>query len=203
MPFIVPELSYKYDALEPYIDAETMRLHHDKHHSTYVSNLNKALEGGEYASWSLDTLVRDWSKLPETLKTIVRNNAGGHYNHSLLWSTIGPTGGGRPTGSLGEAIEKEFGGLEALKKDLTAAALGRFGSGWAWLSVNPLRKLTVSSTANQDSPLSEGSFPLLGIDVWEHAYYLRYQNRRTDYLEAFFNIVDWAKVATRYGKPEL
>lgn len=200
MPFIVPELSYKYDSLEPLIDAETMRLHHDKHHAAYVSNLNKALEGSEYASWSIDALVRDWSKLPENLKTVVRNNAGGHYNHSLLWSTMGPGGGGKPVDSLGEAIERELGGFEATKKELTAAALGRFGSGWAWLSVNPLRKLVVNSTANQDSPLSEGNFPLLGIDVWEHAYYLRYQNRRADYLEAFFNVIDWGKAAARYKK---
>jgi Fe-Mn family superoxide dismutase len=200
MPFIVPELKYKYESLEPFIDSETMRLHHDKHHAAYVANLNKAIEGSEYAAWSVESLVRDWSKLPESLRTTVRNNAGGHYNHSLLWATIGPEGGGKPTGKLEEAMDRELGGFEALKRELTKAAMGRFGSGWAWLSIGPLKQLAVSSTQNQDSPLSEGSIPILGIDVWEHAYYLNYQNRRADYVEAFFNIVDWKEVAVLYAK---
>jgi superoxide dismutase, Fe-Mn family len=200
MSFNVPELTYRYEALEPYIDTATMRLHHDKHHAAYVANLNKALEGSEYAAWSLEALVRDWSKLPEGMRSAVRNNAGGHFNHSLLWATMSPDGGGKPDGKLGEAVERELGGFESLKKELSKAALGRFGSGWAWLSVDPLKKLAVSSTPNQDSPLSEGSFPLLGIDVWEHAYYLTYQNRRADYVEAFFNVIDWKEAAIRYAK---
>jgi superoxide dismutase, Fe-Mn family len=200
MPFIVPELRYRYESLEPFIDTETMRLHHDKHHAAYVANLNKALEGSEFSSWSIEALVRDWSKLPEEKRTIVRNNAGGHYNHSLLWSTIGPDGDGKPAGLLGEALERELGGFDALKKELSKAAMGRFGSGWAWLSVNPLKKLIVSSTANQDSPLTELSVPILGIDVWEHAYYLKYQNRRADYIDAFFNVINWKEVSTRYSK---
>jgi len=199
MAFIVPELSYRYESLEPFIDTETMRLHHDKHHAAYVANLNKAIEGSEYATWSVEALVRDWPKLPEDIRATVRNNAGGHYNHSLLWSTIGPSGGGRPSSKLGAAIDGELGGFDELKRELTRAAMGRFGSGWAWLSVSPLKKLIVGSTPNQDSPLSEGSFPILGIDVWEHAYYLSYQNRRADYVEAFFNVIDWKAAAERYA----
>ncbi len=200
MAFIVPELKYGYDSLEPHIDAETMRLHHDKHHAAYVANLNKAIEGRPYADWSIEALVRDWSKLPEEIRATVRNNAGGHYNHSILWSTIGPNGGGKPEGRLGEAVDKELGGFDGLKKELTKAALGRFGSGWAWLSLDPLKRLVVASTPNQDSPLAEGGYPLVGIDVWEHAYYLKYQNRRADYIEAFFAIIDWKEVGSRYER---
>lgn len=200
MAFTLPELTYGYEDLEPHIDSQTMRLHHDKHHAAYVSNLNKAIEGKTGADWSIEALVRDWAKLPEEIRTTVRNNAGGHYNHSILWSTIGPKGGGKPEGKLGGAVEKELGGFEELKKELSKAAMGRFGSGWAWLSLDPLKRLTVVSTPNQDSPLGEGGYPLVGIDVWEHAYYLRYQNRRADYVEAFFNVIDWKEVGSRYEK---
>jgi Fe-Mn family superoxide dismutase len=200
MQFTLPELRYPFDALEPYIDEETMRIHHDKHHGAYVANLNKALDGTEYASWSLESLARDWSKLPEAIRQTVRNNAGGHYNHSLLWESLGRGGGDKPSGSLAGSIDKEFGGFDAFKAELTKAALGRFGSGWAWLSLGPGAKLLVESTANQDSPLVEGRIPLLGIDVWEHAYYLKYQNRRADYVEAFMKVVDWKAVGERFEK---
>jgi superoxide dismutase, Fe-Mn family len=200
MAFTLPELRYPYDALEPSIDAETMRIHHDKHHGTYVANLNKALDGTEYSSWDLETLVRDWSKLPESLRQAVRNNGGGHYNHSLLWETLGRGGGDKPTSSLAGAIDHELGGFDSFKAELIKAALGRFGSGWAWLSLGEGRKLLIESSANQDSPLAEGRFPLFGIDVWEHAYYLKYQNRRADYLEAIFKVVDWKAVGERFEK---
>jgi Fe-Mn family superoxide dismutase len=200
MPFVLPELSYPYEALEPYIDAETMRIHHDKHHAAYVANLNKALEGSEYASWTIESLVRDWSKLPESVRTAVRNNGGGHYNHGLLWSFMGPGGGGKPTGALGAAIDRDLGGFDAFKAELTKAAMGRFGSGWAWLSLEQGKKLVVESTPNQDNPLSENRFPILGVDVWEHAYYLKYQNRRADYLEAFFSVINWKQAELRYEK---
>lgn len=200
MLFSLSELRYSFDALEPYIDAETMRIHHDKHHGTYVANLNKAVEGTEYADWAIETLVRDWDKLPAAIKTAVRNNGGGHYNHSLFWELMGPRAGGMPSGALAAAIDRDLGGFASFKSDFTKAALGRFGSGWAWLSRGPAGKLVVESTANQDNPLSEGRFPLLGVDVWEHAYYLKYQNRRADYLEAFFNVIDWEAVAARFGK---
>jgi Fe-Mn family superoxide dismutase len=200
MSFNVPELRYPFDALEPYIDAETMRIHHDKHHGAYVANLNKALENSDYTDWSIETLARDWGKLPETIKTAVRNNGGGHYNHSLFWELIGPGAGGKPTGSLASAIDRDLGGFDAFKGEFTKAALGRFGSGWGWLSLGPDKKLLVESTPNQDNPLSEGRTPLLGVDVWEHAYYLKYQNRRADYLEAFYNVVNWKAVAARFEK---
>jgi len=201
MSFTVPELKYSFDALEPYIDAETMRIHHDKHHAAYVANLNKAIEGTEYAAWSLETLVRDWDKLPVAIKTAVRNNGGGHWNHGFFWESIAPNAGGKPVGALGAAIEKELGGFDAFKAEFSKAAMGRFGSGWAWLSFDgKSRKLVVGSTANQDSPISEGLDPLLGVDVWEHAYYLKYQNRRADYLEAFFSVIDWKKVGERFER---
>jgi superoxide dismutase, Fe-Mn family len=200
MPFNVPDLRYPFDALEPFIDAETMRIHHDKHHGAYVTNLNKAVEGSEYSSWSIEALAKDWSKLPENLKTVVRNNGGGHYNHSLFWDLMSPGSGGKPTGPLASAIDRDLGGFDAFKAELTKAGLGRFGSGWAWLSLGPDKKLLVESTPNQDNPLSENRFPVLGVDVWEHAYYLKYQNRRADYLEAFFNVVDWKAVSARFEK---
>jgi superoxide dismutase, Fe-Mn family len=200
MPFVVPDLRYPYDALEPHIDTETMRIHHDKHHAAYVANLNKALEGSEYASWTIEALVRDWARLPENLRTVARNNGGGHYNHTLLWNLIGPEAGGKPSGSLAAAIDRELGGFDAFKAELTKAAMGRFGSGWAWLSLDKGKKLLVESTPNQDSPLSENRFPLLGVDVWEHAYYLKYQNRRADYLEAFYHVIDWQALSLRYEK---
>jgi superoxide dismutase, Fe-Mn family len=198
MSFTVPDLRYPYEALEPYIDAETMRIHHDKHHAAYVANLNKALEGSEYASWSIESLVRDWAKLPDNLRIAVRNNGGGHYNHSFLWNTMGPEAAAKPTGSLAAAIERELGGFDTFKSEFAKAAMGRFGSGWAWLSVGPDKKLLVESTPNQDNPLTEGRFPILGLDVWEHAYYLKYQNRRADYVEAFSHLIDWQAVSHRY-----
>jgi superoxide dismutase, Fe-Mn family len=200
MSFIVPELRYPYEALEPYIDAETMRIHHDKHHGTYVANLNKAVDGTEYAGWSPEALARDWAKLPDALKTPVRNNGGGHFNHSLFWELLGPGAGGKPVGSLAAAMDRDLGGFDGFKAELTKAALGRFGSGWAWLVLDTDKKLGILSTANQDNPLAEGRIPLLGVDVWEHAYYLKYQNRRADYLEAFYNVVEWKAVAARFAK---
>lgn len=200
MSFIVPDLKYSFDALEPYIDAETMRIHHDKHHGAYVANLNKAVDGTEYAEWRIEALLREWDKLPVAIKTAVRNNAGGHYNHSLFWDLLAPGAGGRPSGSLSAAIERDLGGFDAFKSEFTKAAMGRFGSGWAWLSLDASRKLLVESTANQDSPLMEGRLPLLGVDVWEHAYYLKYQNRRADYLEAFYNVINWREVEARFER---
>ncbi len=200
MSFTVPELKYSFEALEPFIDAETMRIHHDKHHGAYVANLNKAVEGTEYADWRIEALVKDWSKLPPAIQTAVRNNGGGHYNHSLFWEMIGPRAGGKPSGALASAIDRDLGGFDAFKAELTKAALGRFGSGWAWLSLNAEGKLVVESTPNQDNPLSEGHRPLFGVDVWEHAYYLKYQNRRADYLEAIFNVVDWKSAASRFER---
>lgn len=200
MSFTLPDLRYSFDALEPNIDALTMQIHHDKHHGAYVTNLNKALEGGDYSSWSIEDLVRDWAKLPEGIRGVVRNNGGGHFNHSIFWEIIGPGGGGKPDGSLGAAIERELGGFESFKGELTKAGLGRFGSGWAWLSLGADKKLLVESTPNQDNPLTEKRVPILGVDVWEHAYYLKYQNRRADYLEAFFKVIDWKAVEARYEK---
>ncbi len=170
MAFTVPDLPYPYEALELHIDAETMRIHHDKHHGAYVSNLNKAIEGSEFASWSIESLIRDLAKLPESIRTAVRNNGGGHINHGFFWTAIGPGRGGKPSGSLASAIDRELGGFDSFKSELTKAALGRFGSGWAWLVLGPDRKLAVLSTANQDSPLTDGKTPIVGIDVWEHAY---------------------------------
>jgi Fe-Mn family superoxide dismutase len=200
MSFNVPDLRYPFSALEPYIDTETMRIHHDKHHGAYVANLNKALDGTEYASWAPEVLAMDWAKLPEALKTTVRNNGGGHYNHSLFWELIGPGAGGRPNGALAAALERDLGGFDAFKAELTKAAMGRFGSGWAWLVLGSDKKLSVISTANQDNPLADDRVPLLGVDVWEHAYYLKYQNRRADYLEAFYNVIEWKEVASRFAK---
>jgi Fe-Mn family superoxide dismutase len=200
MSFNVPDLRYPFEALEPFIDAETMRIHHDKHHGAYVANLNKAVEGTEYSVWSIEALVRDWAKLPGEIKTAIRNNGGGHYNHSLFWDSMSPGAGGKPSGSFASAIDRELGGFDAFKSELIKAALARFGSGWSWLSLDPNKKLIVESTPNQDNPLSENRFPILGIDVWEHAYYLKYQNRRADYLEAFFSVVDWKAASLRYEK---
>ena len=200
MAFTVPDLKYPYEALEPHLDAETMRIHHDKHHGAYVANLNKALEGSEYASWSSEALARDWAKLPETLRTAVRNNGGGHYNHSLFWDMIGPGGGGRPSGALAAAIDRDLGSFDSFKAELIKSGLGRFGSGWAWLALGSNKRLQIVSTPNQDNPLADGLVPVLGVDVWEHAYYLKYQNRRADYLEAFFNVIQWNEVAKSFEK---
>jgi Fe-Mn family superoxide dismutase len=199
MPFEVPALPYDYDALEPHIDEQTMRLHHDKHHQAYVDNANKALEGTEWADRPVESVLAGLDTLPEDKRTAVRNNAGGHANHSLFWEIMGPDGGGEPSGSLGAAIESTFGSLDELKSLVNDAGVKRFGSGWTWL-VHDGTGLTVKSTPNQDSPLMDSDTPLLGIDVWEHAYYLKYQNRRPDYLQAWWNVVNWDAVQQRYDE---
>ena len=196
MAFEVPDLPYPYDALEPHIDEQTMHLHHDKHHQAYVDNANKALEGTEWADAAVEDVLRNLSSLPEDKQTPVRNNAGGHANHTLFWEIMGPGGGGEPSGALGEAIGSAFGGFDAFKEQVTQNGVTRFGSGWSWLVWNGTG-LEAYSTANQDSPIMEGHVPLLGIDVWEHAYYLTYQNRRPDYLAAWWNVVNWDAVASK------
>ncbi|ONN71554.1 superoxide dismutase [Pseudomonas oryzihabitans] len=198
MPHTLPQLPYAYDALEPHVDAQTMEIHHTKHHQTYINNLNAALEGTEFASLSAEDVVRQLDKLPQDKRGAVQNNGGGHANHSLFWTVMAPNAGGKPEGALAEAIESQLGGFEAFKEAFTKAALTRFGSGWAWLSVTPEKKLVVESTGNQDSPLMTGNTPILGLDVWEHAYYLRYQNRRPEYIGAFFNVINWPEVSRRY-----
>jgi superoxide dismutase, Fe-Mn family len=199
MPFTVPDLPYPYEALEPHIDAETMRIHHDKHHQAYVDNANKALEGTEWADRDVEDVLGNLSSLPEDKQTPVRNNAGGHANHSLFWTVMSPDGGGAPSDELASAIDEAFGGFDALKETMTQNGITRFGSGWSWLVWNG-SGLELYSTANQDSPLLQGHTPLLGVDVWEHAYYLRYQNRRPDYLAAWWNVVAWDEVARRYER---
>ncbi|MBE1443964.1 superoxide dismutase [Paenibacillus sp. OAS669] len=195
----LPPLPYANNALEPHIDETTMMIHHDRHHNTYVTNLNAALEGhADLQAKSLEDLIANLDSVPEAIRTAVRNNGGGHANHSLFWEIIGPNGGGAPTGKLADAINNELGGFDKFKEDFAKAATTRFGSGWAWLSVTPQGKLIVSSTPNQDSPIMEGNTPLLGLDVWEHAYYLKYQNKRPDYISAFWNVVNWAEVGKRY-----
>ena len=198
--FSLPPLPYAYDALEPSIDKMTMEIHHDRHHQAYVTNLNKAVAGKpELAGKSVEDLLSGISTLPEDIRTAVRNNGGGHANHSLFWDIMAPGKGGAPSGRLADAINGAFGSFDKLKETMNAAGTGRFGSGWAWLVVSPGDKLEVYSTANQDSPLMEGKKPLFGIDVWEHAYYLKYQNKRADYLTAWWNVVDWTKVVSRLG----
>jgi superoxide dismutase, Fe-Mn family len=199
MAYSVPDLPYDYNALEPHIDEQTMRIHHDKHHQAYVDKANAALEGTEWADKPVEDVLKNLSSLPADKQGPVRNNAGGHANHSLFWTVLGPNGGGAPSGELGSAIDSAFGSFDALKQQLTDAGVNRFGSGWSWLIVKD-GALSVVSTANQDSPLSDGATPILGIDVWEHAYYLNYQNRRPDYLAAIFNVIDWSKVAERYAE---
>ena len=198
MPFELPALPYDHAALEPHIDTKTMQIHHGKHHQAYVDNANKALDGTEWANASAEDVVKSLDKLPEAIRGAVRNNAGGHANHALFWTILSPQGGGSPTGALAAAIDADCGGLDALKAAINDAGLKRFGSGWAWLVVDG-GKLAVTSTPNQDSPLSEGKTPILGVDVWEHAYYLNYQNRRADYLNAFWNVVNWGEVARRFA----
>ncbi len=200
MPHTLPALPYAYDALEPHIDTQTMQIHHTKHHQTYISNLNAAIDGTPFADLPVEALVARIDSLPEALRPVVRNHGGGHANHSLFWSVMSPQGGGQPTGALAAAISAELGGMDAFKEAFTKAALTRFGSGWAWLSVTPQGRLVVESSGNQDSPLMHGNTPILGLDVWEHAYYLLYQNRRPDYIAAFYNVVDWAEVARRYDQ---
>ncbi|GGG16311.1 superoxide dismutase [Paenibacillus aceti] len=195
----LPALPYANNALEPHIDEQTMMIHHDRHHNTYVTNLNAALESApELQSKSVEELIADLDSVPESIRTAVRNNGGGHANHSLFWEIIGPNGGGQPSGKLAEAINNELGGFDKFKEDFSKAATTRFGSGWAFLAVDKNGKLSVYSLPNQDSPIMEGKTPILGIDVWEHAYYLKYQNKRPDYIAAFFNVINWAEVAKRY-----
>ena len=197
MPYEVPPLPYDYNALEPHIDEQTMRLHHDKHHQAYVDNANKALAGTEWEDRSVEGVLAELEILPEEIRTAVRNNVGGHANHSLFWEVMGPDGGGEPSGSLADAINDAFDSVDELKKLLNDTGVKRFGSGWSWL-VWDGTGLQVLSTPNQDSPVSEGSTPILGVDVWEHAYYLNYQNRRPDYLAAWWNVVDWNAVAAKF-----
>lgn len=198
MAFELPKLPYEYDALEPHIDKETMNIHHTKHHNTYITNVNNALEGhSDLSSKSVEELISNLDAVPEDIRTAVRNNGGGHANHSLFWEILSPNGGGQPTGALAEAIDSKFGSFDAFKEEFAKAATTRFGSGWAWLSVAN-GELEVSSTPNQDSPLMEGKTPILGLDVWEHAYYLNYQNRRPDYITSFWNVVNWDEVSKRY-----
>ncbi len=200
MAFELPPLPYDYDALEPHIDKETMQIHHDKHHATYVKNLNDALKDHEdLQSHSIEQLLSNLSSLPEAVQTVVRNNGGGHANHTLFWESMGPNGGGEPTGALADAINAAFGDFASFKQQLTDAATKRFGSGWGWLVKDSSGALKVISLPNQDSPLMDGHTPILGVDVWEHAYYLKYQNRRPDYLSAWWNTINWDAVAQRYN----
>ncbi|WP_275343617.1 superoxide dismutase [Enterococcus faecium] len=198
MTYTLPDLSYAYDALEPYIDEETMHLHHDKHHNTYVTNLNAAIEKyPELGEKTIEQLLSDMDAIPTDIKTAVRNNGGGHANHSFFWEIMAPNAGGEPTGEIKEAINEAFGDFSSFKEEFKKAAAGRFGSGWAWL-VMENGKLAITSTANQDSPLMEGKTPILGLDVWEHAYYLKYKNVRPDYIAAFWNVINWDEVNKRF-----
>lgn len=201
MAYTLPPLPYAYNALEPYIDTKTMEIHHTKHHQAYINNVNAALEKHPaLAAKSVEDLVSDLAAVPEDVRTVVRNNGGGHANHALFWTILGPNAGGEPSGELGAAITSTFGSFAVFKEAFAKAATTRFGSGWAWLSYDKnASKLVVESTANQDTPLSEGRTPLCGLDVWEHAYYLNYQNRRPDYITAFWSVVDWSKIAARYA----
>lgn len=198
MAHTLPELPYAYDALEPHIDAMTMEIHHSRHHQTYINNLNAALEGTGLEDVPVEELIANLDRVPEAKRQAVINNGGGHANHSMFWQMMSPNGGGNAQGDVAKAIDAELGGLEAFKEEFKKAAVGRFGSGWAWLSVTPEKKLVVENTLNQDSPLMHGNMPLLGLDVWEHAYYLKYQNKRPDYIAAFFNVVNWEDVERRY-----
>jgi len=199
MAFQLPPLPYAFDALEPHIDARTMEIHHGKHHATYVTNLNAALEKyPALQSKSIEALLREINSVPEEIRTAVRNNGGGHMNHTLFWEIMGPNAGGEPTGALADAIKRSFGSFAAFKEQFTKAGLGRFGSGWAWL-IKQDGRLIIESTANQDQPIMEGKIAILGLDVWEHAYYLKYQNRRADYIAAWWNVVNWNEVARRFA----
>jgi Fe-Mn family superoxide dismutase len=199
MAFTLPDLPYPQNALEPHIDAQTMQIHHGKHHATYVSKLNEAVQGTKFENMSIEELLANINSVPEDKRSAVRNNGGGHANHSMFWKIMGPKGGGKPSGELAAAIDKTFGGFDAFKEKFASAATTRFGSGWAWLTVDTGGNLIVESTPNQDSPYMEGRTPILGLDVWEHAYYLKYQNRRPDYISAWWNVVNWDEVAKRYS----
>ncbi len=198
MAYTVPPLPYDYDALEPHIDADTMRFHHDKHHQAYVDKANAALEGTDLDGTAIEDVLKDLNQVPDAKRGAVRNNGGGHYNHTLFWESMSPNGGGAPDGALGDAIDRAFGSFDDFKAKVKETGVGQFGSGWAWL-VHDGSGLAVVGSANQDTPLSNGQTPLLGVDVWEHAYYLKYQNRRPDYIDAWWNVVDWGKVAERYS----
>jgi superoxide dismutase, Fe-Mn family len=199
MAYELPPLPYPFAALEPHIDAKTMEIHHDKHHQTYITNANNALKDyPELAAKPVEELLANLSAVPEAIRTAVRNNAGGHANHSFFWKILGPSAGGSPKGKLAEAVNSTFGSFDQFKEKLQAAGAGRFGSGWAWLVVNKENKLEITSTPNQDNPISDGLKPILGVDVWEHAYYLHYQNRRPEYLKAFWNVVNWDEVQKNY-----
>ncbi len=200
MAYKLPELPYAKDALEPHIDSRTMEIHHGKHHNAYVTKLNAALEGAGVADQAIEDLCRVIESVPENIRSAVRNNGGGHANHSLFWGIMSPSGGGEPAGALADAINSELGGFSSFKEAFSQAAATRFGSGWAWLSVDPSGNLLVESTPNQDNPYMGGNTPILGLDVWEHAYYLKYQNRRPDYVAAFFNVIDWNAVGERYSQ---
>ena len=200
MAFELPPLPYDYNALEPHIDTQTMQIHHDKHHAAYVTNLNNALGNHEFASLAVDDVVRRINEVPENIRTAVRNNGGGHSNHTMFWQIMKPNGGGAPTGALANAIQSTFGSFDAFKAAFNDAGVKRFGSGWAWLVLDKSGKPQVISTANQDSPLMDGLYPVMGNDVWEHAYYLKYQNRRPDYLNAWWNVVNWDEIARRYSQ---
>jgi Fe-Mn family superoxide dismutase len=200
MAHTLPALPYAPGALEPHIDAQTMQIHHGKHHQAYVNNLNAAIEKApELANWSLDDLCRNIAKVPESVRVAVRNNGGGHWNHSMFWQLMAPKAGGEPGGALGDGLKATFGDFAKFREQFKAAAVGRFGSGWAWLLAGKDGKLTIESTPNQDNPLMDGKNAILGIDVWEHAYYLKYQNRRPDYVDAWWNVVNWGEVARRYS----
>ncbi|MFO7909521.1 superoxide dismutase [Vreelandella aquamarina] len=198
MAHTLPELPYAYDALEPHIDAMTMEIHHSRHHNTYVTNLNAALEGTGLEDVPVEELIANLDRVPEEKRQAVINNGGGHANHSMFWQMMSPQGGGQPQGHVAKAIDAELGGFDAFKDAFKKAALGRFGSGWAWLSVTPEKKLVVENTLNQDSPIMHGNTPVLGLDVWEHAYYLKFQNKRPDYVETFYNVINWEDVERRY-----
>lgn len=201
MTFKLPELNYSYEALEPHIDKLTMETHHSKHHQAYVNNLNNALEGHEkYQKMEIEEILKSLDELPEEIRTAVRNNGGGHYNHAFFWELMSPEGGGKPVGNLAKKIDEDLGGFDKFKEEFKKAALGQFGSGWAWLVVDKDGKLKVEATANQDNPISKGKNPVLGIDVWEHAYYLKYTNKRADYIDQWWNLVDWNKVEEIYNK---
>ena len=202
MCFKLPALPYNYDALEPHVDAMTMEIHHQRHHQTYVNGLNQALAETRYEKWDLSELLRQIESIPSNMQSAVRNHGGGHANHSLFWQVMSPQGGGEPTGNLAKAIETDIGGFKAFQEQFTQAAVSRFGSGWAWLVNNANGQLEITSTANQDSPLMDGLTPILELDVWEHAYYLKYQNKRADYIAAFYEVVHWPEVARRFEEHE-